>query len=82
MKKKQVQGLRIGLLSKVRKSILIVETKMLGITMYRVEGRSTTTIYCETIKVAKLFADNARLSMARDSFKKKERIKKEKVINL
>jgi hypothetical protein len=82
MKKKQVQGLRIGLLSKVRKSILIVETKMLGITMYRVEGRSTATIYCETIKVAKLFADNARLSMARDSFKKKERIKKEKVINL
>ena len=82
MKKQQVQGLKIGLLSKVRKTILIIETKAFGLTLYRVEGRNTQTIYCETTKLAKLFADQARLSMARDSFKKKERIEKEKIINL
>ena len=82
MKKQNVQGLKIGLLSRVRKAILIIETKVFGITVYRVEGRGMPTTYCETTKVAKLFADQARLSMARDSFKKKERIEKEKVINL
>ena len=82
MKKQQVQGLKIGLLSKVRKAILIIETKAFGLTLYRVEGRNAQTVYCETIRLAKLFADQARLSMARDSFKKKERIEKEKIINL
>jgi hypothetical protein len=74
--------LKIGLLSKVRKEILIIETKIFGLLLYRVEGRTTPTMYCETIKMAKTFADQARLSMARESFKKKGKIEKEKIIRL
>ena len=82
MKKQHVQGLKIGLLSKVRKAILIIEDEFYGEKAYVVEGRETATYVCDSLERAKVFAREGRLRLARSLFNKKEKQAKRKVINL
>lgn len=83
MKNKEIKtGLKIKLLSIVRKEIVIKETRLFKLKVYRVEGKSMPEIYCETLEFARLVANSARVSLARNMVKKKEKETQEKIINL
>lgn len=70
MKKTKKLGLPTILLKKVRQEVVIIKTKLLGIEVYRVDGKHFPPAYTIDRKLAKEFARTARLDLARTIAKK------------